>query len=253
MQRLLFALIGLTLGSFGNVLVYRIAAGQSIGGRSRCPSCRRTLRAIDLVPIVSYVLLGGRCRRCHARISLRYPLVEAGSMLLFLLVAWWWPDAPLFAYLSGVCLYFLFLIALEDAESQEISDALTLLLGCAVIALVFAKSATQGDLAAAFIDALTGAAIALVWFGGQWLVSRGRMMGAGDIFLGIVIGFWLGWFDTIVMLALSYIVGACVILVMLGVGVRSFDERRIAFAPFLAIGTLLAILGAGQWYLALFL
>lgn len=238
----LFAVIGLALGSFGNVLLHRLETGESIGGRSHCPRCHATLRAWDLVPVLSYLWLGGKCRSCHARISVRYPLIEGASCIAFLMAAMLFSGDPLGAYLTGVCLVLLLLICVEDALHQHISDALTLLLalcGCAVA--IYQSNVISG---------LIGACVGGAWFGAQILVSRGKAAGTGDLLLSMALGVWLGWQQTLTMLILAYITGA---LVALGLMIRghAVRKRRIAFGPFLGAGTLLTLLGVGEWYLRL--
>lgn len=166
-------------------------------------------------------------------------------MALFILAARLFPSDPLFAYCTAVALYFLFLACVYDAMHQEIPDALTLLLGIVTIPIILQK----GEPSSSFF----GAAIAVVWFGGQWILSRGRAVGSGDILLALVLGMWLGMTETIAMLVMSYVVGALTALVLLALGILSRSSRTIAFGPFLGIGTLLSLLGIGEWYLGLIL
>lgn len=241
---LLFGAFGLALGSFGNVLLHRIRTDEPLFGRSKCPQCRYELAWYDLVPAFSYLWLRGKCRGCRFPISIRYPAVEVLSLLVFLFAIWNIPDDPLSALFTAFVLYFLLLACAFDLEWQQVPDALTILAGVAAIAQVVWLGT--------YASALGGALIGLVWFGGQWLVSRGRAIGTGDIFLGVVLGFWLGWQDAIAMILLSYMVGAVILVAMLISGRLTFKKTRIAFVPFMGLGTVLAVLGVGEWYVSLF-
>lgn len=239
----LFALFGLALGSFGNVLLYRIRSGEAIFGRSHCPGCKRPLRAFELVPVLSYLCLGGKCKRCHAEISVQYPVVEAASCILFLLAITLLPLDPLGAFLLAMVLYFLLLACAYDYLYQHIPDAFTFLLALSAVMIVLRSGA--------YIDAAIGVSIALLWFGGQWLVTRKKAVGTGDIFLAAALGIFLGK-GTVTMIILSYMVGAIILLILLASKSLPRTRTRIAFAPFLGIATLLTIAGVGQWYMSLF-
>ncbi len=240
----LFALFGLAMGSFGNVLIYRIRSGEEIFGRSHCPNCKRSLRAFELIPVISYLCLGGKCKRCHAEISIQYPVIEAASCVLFVLAITLLPADPLDAFLLAMVLYFLLLACAYDYLFQHIPDAFTFLLALMALLIVLRSGA--------YMNALIGMGIALVWFGGQWLVTRKKAVGTGDIFLAAALGIFLGK-GTVTMIILSYMVGAVILLILLASKSLPRTRTRIAFAPFLGIATLLTIAGAGQWYMSLFL
>ena len=237
---ILFGLTGLAFGSFGNVLLHRIKTGESIRGRSHCVHCRKTLQARDLIPLWSYLVLQGKCRACHASISARYPLVELGGFLTFLLGYWLHSSDPLLGFFTAFSLYFLFLIAVFDAEHKLIPDVLTILLALSAGALTFFSES--------LVSGVLGACIALVWFGGQWVVTRGRAIGTGDIFLGCALGLLLGVQATVSMIILSYIVGAFIVLIGIGIGQISRHQSTIAFGPFMAIAGVLSLLGVGEMY-----
>jgi prepilin signal peptidase PulO-like enzyme (type II secretory pathway) len=196
--------------------------------------------ARDLVPLLSYLLLWGKCRRCHATISVRYPLVELGGLLTFLLGYWLHPSDPLLGLFTAFSVYFLFLIAVFDAEHQLIPDVLTILLAL--------SGGTLSLLTGSIVSGVIGACIALVWFGGQWVMTKGRAIGTGDIFLGSALGLLLGIAGTVSMIILSYIVGAFIVLVLIGIGKISAKQSTIAFGPFMAIAGVLSLLGVGDMY-----
>ncbi len=239
----LFGCIGLVLGSFGNVLIHRIRTGETITGRSHCPHCKKKLGVLELVPVLSYMALRGKCFGCKTDIAMQYPAIEILSCAAFLLSLALFPSDVLTAYVAGTALFFLLLACAYDYLYQQIPDVFTLLL--ALVALVFAVN--RHMLPSAFV----GAAIPLVWFGGQWLFTRGRAVGSGDIFLAAALGLWVGFPRIITLIALSYMVGAMTILTLLALRKTSFSKVRIAFAPFLGVATVLTILGAGEWYVGL--
>ena len=245
MEAIFFVLLGLILGSFGNVLLYRIARGQSIDGRSKCPHCHTVIRWFDLIPVLSYLLLRGHCRHCDKKISIGYPMVEVASGGVFLLAFHNAQSNFPVALLTGILLWGLLLAAIFDHKRQQIPDLFTGIIGGAALMLAFLGERTIDD-------ALLGAALGTVWFGLFWVLSRGKAVGSGDIFLAATLGLWLGLFDSITMLLMSYIIGAVVIvLLLLFKIIPRVSHQHIPFAPFLAFGALSAYLGVGDWYLQL--
>lgn len=219
-------LVGLCFGSFGTMLLARLPAKLSIGGRSRCPQCKTTLRFRELCPVLSYLWLRGKCAHCRTPISSFYLWVEVGSAALFLLALYvsggFWAGS----LLLGILYWLLFLIALSDARTGLISDALNI----PFILLAFAHAGLTGSLA------LSGALLALVVFGGQWLISKGRWVGSGDILLTVGIGALLGtWELTLVAFCMAYIVGAFVASVLLLMRTKKLRDDLV-FGPFLAMG-----------------
>ncbi|MBP7114620.1 MAG: prepilin peptidase [Candidatus Peribacteraceae bacterium] len=236
----LFALAGLAFGSFGNVLIYRIHSDKPITGRSMCPSCHRTLSWFELFPVISFLVLGGTCRTCHHRISLRYPFVELGSALLFVFAFTLHPADPVAALLAAFILYFLFLACVFDATYQQIPDVFTVFISIfAAISIV-----TSGE----WVSSVCGALVMLAWFGGQWLISR-KAVGTGDIFLAAVLGLYLGFRSAVMTIVFSYMAGAIILVVMILSKKIRLKQQRIAYVPFLALGVLLTLLGVGDAYM----
>lgn len=237
----LFALSGLVFGSFGNVLLHRIHTKEPITGRSKCPSCHRILAWVDLFPILSFLVLRGKCRRCSGGISIRYPLVELGSGLLFVFAFLLHPADPAVAIITAFILYLLFLACIFDANYQQIPDIFTILIGVLALLSIFLKA----DSMSLFL----GATVMLVWFGGQWVITRGKAVGTGDIFIAIVLGLWLGIRSAIMTLVFSYMSGAIILIIMILFRKISAKQQRVAFVPFLTLGVLLTLLGFGEVYL----
>ena len=219
------ALAGLILGSFGNVLIARLPSGESISGRSRCLGCRQTIGVRDLIPVVSFLLLQGRCRTCHMRISLRYPLVELTSTVLWVFAFFLAPTIAT-AIALGVAFWAMLLIVVIDARLQVIPDLLSITLFIA---------ATTFHLLHGGIP-LLAPVIAGGFFAMQWIASRGRWVGSGDILLSAGLGMLLGtWQQVVLSLMLSYILGAIVATMLLLTKKKSRAES-IAFGPFLIVG-----------------
>jgi leader peptidase (prepilin peptidase)/N-methyltransferase len=243
---------GLVVGSFMTVAVYRLPRGESVvGGRSRCPSCGSQIGARDNVPVLSWLLLRGRCRHCGARISAEYPLIELATAALVVLAAIRWAD-PWRAGLVAGLLALMPGIALIDIRHRIIPNRLTYP-GLAIAALVIVVAWLVSDA----VDPIRGA-IGLALYGGTLLVvaliSRG--MGMGDVKLAALIGLVLG------SIGLRYVgVAAGAAIVLGGVGglvalaMGRGRKSAIPFGPYLAAGAVVAGLwGApiASWYLGRF-
>lgn len=242
--------VGLLVGSFVNVVVHRVPAGLSVvSPRSSCPACGGLVRERDNVPVLSWLLLRGRCRDCAVPIPARYPLVEAGTALLFALVATSAPGLPealaiLAVTGAGVAL------ALIDLEHGRLPFAVTGWAGgLALLALGsgWAWSA-RTDGAPAALDAawpaLAGAATWLAVYGLIWLATSGRGMGLGDVALAPVLGLVLGAVGTaeqLTGLALGFLTGAVVGAVLLTAR-RAARRTAIPFGPFMLLGAALGLL-----------
>ena len=237
------ALLGLLVGSFLNVVIARVPEGRSVvRPRSSCPACGAVITARDNIPVLSWLLLRGRCRSCGMSISWRYPAVELGTAALWLGV-WWWgsgvglPLVPIGFALVSV----LFALAVIDADCQRLPDPLVwslyplTVLGLGVAALVGSS--------AGWVDALVGAGLWLLVIGGLWLATRGRGMGLGDVKLAPVLGATLGWVGlgaSIVGILLAFILGALAggALLLLG---RAERGSHLAFGPLFFGGWALAV------------
>lgn len=224
-------LVGLGVGSFLNVLIHRLPAGESVlFPRSRCPGCAAPIRLRDNLPLLSWLRLKGRCRDCRARISARYPLVELLSGLLFVLA----PeggDSPLIA--SRLVLGSLLLtLAMTDWERMVLPDVLTL--PGAALGLLLAGPRSDLDLVTSAAGALVGAALLLL-LRALWLRFRGvEAVGLGDVKLLLMIGAFLGPSAALAAIALASALGVLVAGPLLLL-------RRIRRDTPLPFGTLLAL------------
>jgi leader peptidase (prepilin peptidase)/N-methyltransferase len=247
----MMAVVGLCVGSFLNVCIYRVPRGGSLlRPRSRCPGCEHELGWYDNIPVISYLLLLGRCRRCRSRINPRYPIVEVLTAAVFLLhYMVFGLTALLFVRLLFACaLIVLFAI---DLEHQILPNVITLP-GVAA-GLVFSLVFPPGVL-----DALLGA---LVGGGVLWLMAEAYYrysgqegMGGGDIKMLAMIGAFLGWQLALVTLMLSSVMGSAVGLALI-LARRGSGKRALPYGTFLAVAALVGSLFGESllnWYTGLY-
>jgi leader peptidase (prepilin peptidase) / N-methyltransferase len=248
---ILAAIFGLAIGSFLNVVIYRLPLGQSLlTPPSTCPSCGKRLRAIDNVPVLSWVMLGGKCHHCRAPISPQYPLVELITGVLFLLIAWLTPVGPLLAarLLLVVILIVLFGI---DLHHQILPNVITL--PGIVIGFVFSFFTPPGWIAS-LVGIALGAGILYGIAALYFAVRHEEGLGMGDVKMLAMIGAFLGWKAVLVTLILSSFSGAIV-----GIGLMAFSrgsmKLALPFGTFLSLGALAAML-VGEplvaWYSGFF-
>lgn len=239
---------GLVVGSFLNVVIYRLPRGESIvRPRSRCPGCAATLRARDNVPVLSWLILRGRCRECANPISRRYPLVEAATAVLFAAVVLAAPSGAGVALgLLAVCV--LVPAALIDLDHRIIPNRL-LLPGAVAAVLIGTLLDPSGE---------PGRLIAGAAAGGFLLVAalaRPGGMGMGDVKLAAVMGLLLGAAVAAAML-IALVLGVMVgIVVMSRRGVSAGRRTRVPFGPMLSAGGLAGALAGASlvtWYLGTF-
>lgn len=244
-------LLGLCVGSFLNVVIYRLPLGQSlVSPGSRCPKCGYQLRWYDNVPVLSWALLGGRCRRCRTDISIQYPVVEIVTGLLFVLVVWLTPVGPL---LVSRLLLVAILIALFgiDLEHQILPNSITL--PGIVIGVMFSFITPPGwkD---ALLGALLGAGVLYGIAAAYYAVRREEGLGMGDVKMLAMIGAFLGWKAVLVTLVLSSFSGAAIGMALMAAQ-RGGMKLALPFGTFLAVGALAAML-AGEplitWYAGFF-
>lgn len=227
----LFFLFGLALGSFGNVVAYRLPVRKSLGGRSHCPNCGRTLGILDLFPVLSWLFLRAKCRSCSRPISIQYPLVELAVALLFTGAAAYSSFDLLPSVFLGFVFWSMFLITLIDLRTQLIPDLLSLTLAVSGVAYTWSLYGTF---------TFTGAIAGLLFMGTLWGVSRGRWTGSGDVLLAGAIGLFLGhWPYMILSLMISYIIGAFISLGLL-IARKAGPNTHISFGPFLIAGALIS-------------
>jgi leader peptidase (prepilin peptidase)/N-methyltransferase len=244
----LLGILGLLIGSFLNVVVYRVPAGLSlVSPGSACPACGHPVRSRDNVPVLSWLLLRGRCRDCDAPISARYPLVELATGLLFALTGWRFGATPytaaaLVVMAAGVALF------LIDLDHLRLPFSVT---GAAAVGTVLAlvvDTVVHGPDAVPTAGMSTG--VWLLVYGGIWFGTAGRGMGLGDVALAPVLGLalgWLGWGPSVVGLVMGFAIGAVVGVVLIASG-RHQRGLRVPHGPFLLSGAAVGLfVGAPLW------
>lgn len=238
----LAALFGLLFGSFANVVIYRVPKRESIvRPPSRCGECGTQIAARDNIPVLSWLMLGGRCRRCKTRISVRYPAVEALTAILFALTAARLPATDLVSFIPLV--WVLIVLSFIDIDHKLLPNRIVLP-ALAVEAVLLAVSAGFGSGGAhAYIRALAGMAGAFLFFFALALISP-RGMGMGDVKLSAVLGLALGYFGwewVLLGLFLGFLLGAVGGIALI-LARRAGMKSEIPFGPYMALGALAAIL-----------
>ena len=258
---------GLLIGSFLNVVIYRVPLGRSIvSPPSACGTCGEPVRAYDNIPLISWIVLRGKCRDCAAPISVRYPLVELAGGVFFVVVAWRFMPAPPFVsapeLVAGVVELVLFLyfaaislaLAIIDAETRRLPNALVLPAYPVAAVLLTVVAALTGSWSS-LLMALVGGVI----LGGLYLLlalAWPAGMGWGDVKLAGVIGIllgWLGWEALAVGSIAAFLLGGIVGIALLLAG--RGPKAQVPFGPWMLVGAWIGILAGAPIataYLALF-
>lgn len=243
--------LGLIIGSFLNVVIFRLNTDRSFGGRSMCLSCQKKLNWYELIPVFSFLFLRGRCLRCKTKISLQYPLVELATGLIFLALFlkfenlfFWSPYSFVAAYAFYAAVFaFLVVIAAYDLRHQIIPDALALILGLLSFAGLFFFNIDDARIFYPHLPSLaqflSGFILALP-FALLWLVSKGKWMGLGDAKLAIGLGWLLGPSRLLSGAVLSFWSGAIFGLLLVAFSRKYKIKSELPFAPFLVLGALFA-------------
>jgi leader peptidase (prepilin peptidase)/N-methyltransferase len=235
-------LIGLLIGSFLNVVIWRVPRGESVvSPPSACPSCGHEIRPRDNVPVLGWLLLKGKCRDCGHPISVRYPLVEAACGLLFALMALrfgFHAVLPAYLYLAAVGLA----LAMIDIDTKRLPDVLTLP-SWAVTAVLLGLAAVVDHDGDAALRALVGA-LALGAFYFLLVLIYPAGMGLGDVKLAPVLGAYLGWISYGVLAVgafLGFLYGGVLGILFMALG-KAGRKSKIPFGPFMLAGVLTAVL-----------
>lgn len=227
---LIISVLGLCIGSFLNVCIYRIPLKQDIVKLpSHCMSCGRQLKWYELIPVFSFLIQKGKCRGCDAKLSVQYPIIELLNGVLYFLIFSLYGltfDAAIYALLASV----LIVISVIDFRTFEIP------LGCNIFVFALGVARVVTDLPHMSQYVIGFFAVSLVLYL-IWLLSKGRAIGGGDIKLLAAAGLLLGWYKIILAFMLGCIIGAVIHLIRM----KLYDAgRMLAFGPYLSAGILIA-------------
>lgn len=233
-------LIGLLVGSFLSMLIPRLHfdEGGILFGRSHCAKCKHKLGATNLIPVISFLIQRGKCSFCKAKISAIYPVIEITTALTFLILS-----RQENLIINAILFSILIFIFFYDFLYQEIHD--TVMIPGILLAFIFSIYLGSTETAA------LGALIGFVFFGIQWLISKGKWLGSGDIRIGVFIGLMLGWQLTLVAIMTAYCIGSAYGVYLLSTK-QATEKSSIPLGPFLSIGTAIAFFYGDRmidWYL----
>lgn len=230
------SILGLIIGSFLNVCIYRIPMEKSIAyPPSHCAKCNHNLSPLDLVPVISYIFLRGRCRYCSEKISMRYPLIESLNGILYLLVYLKF-GLTLIALKYCILVSILIVIGMIDYDTQFVYTSTTIF-GAIVAGIFIIMQAIVYK--TGIIDLVLGGVIGLGIIGLIVFLTKG--MGEGDIEIAAICGLFLGTKGILLGLFLAIILGGIVGIIVLALKLKKAKEK-IAFGPCIAIGSLISML-----------
>ena len=237
-------IFGITIGSFLNVCIYRIPLGESIvTAPSHCMTCGRKLKWYDMVPVFSWLVLGGKCRNCKSKISVQYPIIEGVNGILYVMICavngleW---SSVIYCFMASALL----VLSIIDWRTYEIPFGINVFLFVLGIAMTILD---RGNL----VEHLIGMICVSVRRGILYLLTGGRAIGGGDIKLMFACGLILGWKLILLAFFLGCIIGSVVHIIRMSVKKAG---RMLAMGPYLSAGIFLAALWGNawiNWYLSL--
>ncbi|MGD9345592.1 MAG: prepilin peptidase [Candidatus Aminicenantes bacterium] len=236
---ILIVVFGLVWGSFLNVVIYRLPRGLSLlRPPSSCPHCGKHIKAYQNIPILSYLVLRGKCGFCGAKISPVYPLVEALTSLCFLLVYGQHALSPHF-FVCSLFVSALIVLGFIDYAHQILPDEITL--PGFVLALVYTFFRSDLSIAQALIGAGVGAGFLLLVYGVYYLLRKKEGLGLGDVTMMLMVGAFLGWKQTLLTLILASLGGAVVGVIFIVFKKKNL-QHALPFGTFLAPAAFVALL-----------
>ena len=246
------AVLGLCVGSFLNVVIYRLPRGESLASPpSRCPKCGKPLAWFDNIPVISWLVLRGKCRRCGAKISVQYPIVEAITAIAAVIVVVLTPADGVLLASRLVLTAILITLFVIDLELQILPNAITL--PGIVIGFLFSLFGPPGPVTS-LLGIVLGAGVLYGIAAAYYVVRREEGMGMGDVKMLAMIGAFLGWRAVLLTLILSSFVGALVGVALLSTKKEGL-KYALPFGTFLALAAFFAMLFGEplmDWYLGQF-
>ncbi len=249
----LVGIYGLLIGSFLNVVIYRVPRSMSVAfPPSHCPNCDAKIKWYDNIPVLSYIILGGKCRNCKEKISIRYTLVELLNTALWLL-CWFrfWKVNLLFAFISMIASSVLISVFFIDLENKIIPDRFNVIILVLGVVACFCKDGVLWY--ERLIGLGVGLAIFLLFYYGSILILKKEGLGFGDVKFVAVCGLLLGFKNVLLAITVAAILGS-VILVTVSLIKKKDKDFEFPFAPFLAVGVFVAMTYGNviiEWYLRL--
>ena len=240
--------IGLVIGSFSNVCIYRIPRNESlVSPGSHCPQCNKPIPFYDNIPVISYILLKGKCRYCGQPIPLQYPIVELATGLFYLALYLFY-GLQLITIIYMILCTLLIIISFIDLKERIIPDVLSLpFIAIGFIVSFFLRTLSPIDSLLGILAG--GGSLLIIAIAGTYLFKK-EAMGGGDIKLAAMIGAFLGWQLTLLSLFLGFFLGSIIGVIVLIINKGKSDI--VPFGPFIALGAMLSIFW-GQaiifWYL----
>lgn len=238
-------LIGISIGSFLNVCIYRIPKKEDIVfERSHCMSCGNVLKWYELIPLFSFLVQGGKCRNCKTKLSVQYPLIELLNGLIYVwifMAKGFQPESILFC----ICASVLIVISVIDWRTYEIPFGCNIVIGILGIVRVILDLAHWYNYVIGFF-AVSGLFLIIYW------IIKGRGIGGGDIKLMAAAGLLLGWQNILLSLMIGSIAGSVIHLALMKIQGK---DRVLAFGPYLAFGIFISMLYGNDiitWYLGMF-
>ena len=235
---------GIVIGSFLNVCIYRIPKHEDIvKTRSHCMSCGYQLKWYDMFPVFSYLFLRGRCRKCHAKLSVQYPLIEAANGILYVMIVWI-HGMTITSILYCLLVSALLVISVIDFRTFEIPLGINIF----ILILGIVRVATDFTCVLDYVIGFLSVSVVLAIL---YYASKGRAIGGGDVKLMAVCGLVLGWKLVLLAFFLGCILGSVIHIIRM----KAFGaDRVLAMGPYLSLGVLLAVLWGNtmiQWYMGL--
>ena len=248
---ILIFILGLIVGSFNNVCIYRIPRNESIiYPASHCPKCRSKIKPIDNIPLLSYILLKGRCRNCKSKISIQYPIVELLTGLTYLIIYLIYGlsvQTLIYIILSSA----LIIIAFIDLNEQIVPDVISL--PGIIIGFILSFFVPYISFINSALGVVVGGGIILIIGLAGSVIFKKEAMGGGDVKLAAMIGAFLGWRYMVISLFLGFFLGALAGIFLILSKIKR-KEDMVPFGPFIALGSIITLLCGEKiiaWYIGI--
>jgi len=246
---ILIFILGLIVGSFSNVCIYRIPKNESIiFPASHCPKCSSPIKPVDNIPLLSYILLKGRCRNCKSKISIQYPIVELVTGLIYLIIYLIYGlsiQTLIYIILSSA----LIIIAFIDLNEEIVPDVISL--PGIVIGFIISFFVPYISFINSALGVVVGGGIILVIGLAGSVIFKKEAMGGGDVKLAAMVGAFLGWRYIVISLFLGFFLGALAGIILIMAKIKK-KEDAVPFGPFIVLGSFITLLWGEKiisWYL----